>query len=569
MVARKKISHRLQAAFRILLLFGIIALANFIASKYYKRFDLTVEKRYTLSDATKDLLRNLDDQVFVRVYLEGKAFPAGFKRLRNATEEMLYEFGNASNGKVNFIFIDPTLGDKEQKEALQKELYEKGLTPTNLRVQNDEGASSQIIFPGLMMHYREKEVALQLLENQVGLGPNEALNNSVELLEYKIANSIKKITQRQSPRIAFAQSEGELDKMFLNDIARTLQDYQYDLRLISISDELVLANKYDILVIAKPTQPFREIDKFKIDQYIMNGGSVLWLIDPVNMSMDSLLGKELYMTNSFDLNLEDMLFKYGARVNTTLVQDLQCNGIPLVVGAGNPPQTEFFPWYFYPIITSNNSHAIVKNLDAVMGQFVSTIDTVKAPGVKKTVLLSSSKYSKALQSPMRIHFGMVKDKPDVKNFTQSNLPLAVLLEGKFNSVFTNRLAANTLQVYKDSFGIDFKDTSVFAKQIVIGDGDMIKNQVSSKGSVYPLGYYPYTEQTFANKDLLLNCIEYLSDDAQLIETRNKEIKLRLLDSPRIKQEATKWQAVNMGAPVLFIAVFGVIYNLIRRRRFAR
>jgi ABC-2 type transport system permease protein len=568
MVSTKRRSPKVQALFRVLMILGILVLLNFTASHYYKRIDLTKEKRYTLSNATKSLLQDLDDQVYIRVYLEGE-FPAGFKRLRNATEEMLYEFKDASAGKVQFVFIDPSKGTKEEKEAQQKELYDKGLNPTNLKVKNEEGSSSQIIFPGLLMTYREKEVALQLLENQVGLGPDEALNNSIELLEYKIANTIKKATQKQAPRIGFLQGEGELNKVYLNDIAKTLTDYQYDIRLINLQEEVSLVNAYDIIVVAKPTTAFREQEKFKLDQFIMNGGSVLWLLDAVNMDMDSLRTAPMYMAQPYDLNLDDQLFRYGVRLNPDLVQDLQSTGIPLVVGAGSPPQTEFFKWFYYPIITSANNHAIVNNLDAVLMQFAGTIDTIRVPNVKKTILLTTSPYSKALPAPVRVHFDMLKEKVNEASFRQPNLPVAVLLEGKFTSAFKNRLAANTLQVYKDSLKIDYKEESDYAKMIVVADGDVIKNPVGGEGNVYPLGFYNYTGQTFANKDFILNCIEYLSDDAKLIETRNKEIKMRLLDRTRIKNEALYWRVLNMVAPLLLIAIFGLIYNFIRRRKYAQ
>lgn len=558
-----------QAITQLLLSLAVLLLCNVVASKLHKRFDLTKEKRYTLSSATKHMLNNLDDDVYVKVYLEGD-FPAGFKRLRSATEDMLYEFNIASGGKVKYIFINPSKGSDEEKKSLQQELYKKGLSPTNLQVKGEEGASSQqIIFPGMVMNYRDREVPVQLLDNQVGFGPDEALNNSIELLEYKMASSIRKLTLKESPRVAIISGEGELPKEQIADFAGTLQEYKYDVRVVDINKVVTFVNRFDILVIAKPTEKFREEDKFKLDQFVMNGGSILWLLDPMTIDLDSLRGKNEYISVANDFNLDDQLFRYGVRINPVLVQDLQCTGIPVVVGAGNPPQTDFFPWVYFPIVTSANTHAIVKNLDAVMFQFTSTIDTIRVPNVKKTILLTSSAHSKALPAPVRVAFDMLKEQPNPKLFNQPDQTLAVLLEGNFTSVFKNRLAASMLQVYEDSLNLKFRDSSDYAKMIVVADGDVIKNSVSKDGNPYPLGYYPYTNQTFANKDFMLNCVEYLSDNSNLIETRNKEIKLRLLDKTRIKDEKLQWQLINLLLPLGLLALFGLIYNVVRRRKYTR
>jgi len=563
----KKQSSRFQSLFTLLLLAIVLVLTNIVAYHFYERFDLTKEKRYTLSAATKDLLRNLDDEVFIKVYLEGE-FPSGFKRLRNSTEEMLDEFRSASNGKVHFMFEDPLEGkSEEQKKEIYQQLNEKGLTPTNLRVNAENQYSSKIIFPGALVRYRDREMPLQLLENQIGLGPQQVLNNSIELLEYKIANKLKKITQRARPVIAFTEGHGELPDEELADIKRTLEDLQYEVVRINPKTILQISARNSLLVIAKPTEAFSEQEKFKLDQYIMNGGNVLWLIDPVNAEMDSLRGKEVYFAEARKLNLEDQLFRYGVRLNPDLVQDLQCNKIPLVVGMmGNEPQTELFNWVYFPVLMGNDNHAIVRNLDAIQSQYIGTVDTVRANGVQKTFLLSTSEYSKALMSPVRVHFSMLKEKPDPRTFSKKNIPVSVLLEGQFESIFKNRLSPETAAML-DSVKIKFKERSRFSKMIVVADGDIIRNEVSARGGVMPLGYYDFTRQTFANKDFILNCVEYLADDTQLIETRNREIKLRLLDKQKIQESKLFWQMLNLGLPLLLVVIFGLVYNFIRRKKY--
>lgn len=559
-------SYRLQSILKLVGVLLVVVLINIASRSMYERIDLTKEHRYSLSDATKNLLANLNDIVYVKVYLEGD-FPAGFKRLRNATKDMLEEFRAYSHNNVEFVFINPSKGDQEERRAYYQELSKKGLQPTNLTVQGEEGRSQKIIFPGAIFSYRGKELPAQLLENQLGMGPQQVLNNSIELLEYKLANTIKKLIQRDRPTIVFTQGQGELSNEYIADITQTLNDLEYEVGRLDLTQSMI-PKRTDLLVIAKPTKRFREQEKFKIDQFIMNGGSVLWLLDAVQAEMDSLRGKQVYFAQRRDLNLQDQLFKYGVRVNGDLVEDLQCNQIPLVVGyMGDAPQTEMFPWYYYPIVTSGNEHAIVKNLEAILFRFANTIDTVRAKGVTKIPLLHSSQYSKALMAPVRLHFSMLKEPPNPESFRKKYLPMAVLLEGKFESVFKGR-PHPAFRATLDSMGMPFKERSDFARMIVVADGDVIRNDLNQDGAAYPLGYYRFTEETFANKDFILNCIEYLVDETRLIETRNKEISLRLLNKTKVNEEKVKWQVINVGVPLVIVVFYGLIYYWIRKRRFA-
>lgn len=559
-----------QELLRFIIAMAILVLINIIGNQYYYRFDLTKEKRYSLSAATKELLNNLDDVVYVKIYLEGD-FPAGFKRLQRATRDMLEEFKSYARGNIVYEFINPSKGTAAEKEALYKELINKGLLPTNLRVKGDEQLSERIIFPGALFYYRNKELPVHLLENQIGFSPQEVLNHSIELLEYKFANSIKKLIQRIPPTVLFSRGQGELAGAQIADIMQTLRNLQYECDTINLRASL-LPLRTKVLVVAKPLQAFREQEKFKIDQFIMNGGSVLWLIDPVIAEMDSLRGRSVFLAQQRNLNLDDQFFRYGFRVNTDLLMDLQCNRIPLITGSlGNVPQTELFPWYYFPLVTPRNEHAIVRNLDAIDLHFASTIDTVgksfATHPLRKIALLHSSPYSKALLAPVRIHFSMLREPPDPSAFMQKNLMLALLVEGKFESVFKNRLHPD-FQAVLDSLKRPFRDEGVFSRMIIVGDGDVIRNAVSSSGGTYPLGYYPFTEQTFANKEFILNCIEYLADDNRLIETRNKEIRLRLLDTTRIRNEKLQWQLLNTLLPLLVVMVFGLFYNWMRKRKYA-
>lgn len=567
MVSERR-SYRKQSFTQLMVVIIVLLLVNVAGQEYYNRLDLTTEKRFTLSEPTKGLLRNLDDAVFVRVYLDGE-FPAGFKRLQTATREMLDEFDALSNKSIEYVFFDPSsISDMEQKSQFYNELKEKGIFPTNLKVAGNSGASQKIIFPALSIYYRGKELPVQLLENQIGFGPDEVLNNSIELLEYKLANALKKITQRVNPRVAFTDGNGELSDYELSDIYQSLAKLQYDVQRVNISTIVDISPQLDLLVVAKPTRPFDEKTKFKIDQYLMNGGSILWMIDNMNASMDSFGTESVFTSTQLDLNLDDQLFKYGVRINPDLVQDLHCNPIPLVVGMnGDQPQTDLFPWFYYPRVVSTNSHAIVNNLDAVAFKFASTIDTVGKPGLnKKTILLHTSEYSKAIMTPVRVHFSMVKEKPNPSTFQMPFLPLAVLVEGKFESVFKNRVAPD-FQNALDSLKISFKEQADLAKMIVVADGDVIRNEVDRNGPL-PLGYYPFTKQTFANKGFVLNCIEYLAEDVQLMATRNREVKIRLLDKTRVSKSKLNWQLLNILVPILLVLIFGLIYNFIRRRRFA-
>jgi ABC-2 type transport system permease protein len=563
---------------KVLASFLLLLLLNYVGSFWFFRLDLTQEKRYTLSDATKNILKNLDDIVYFKIYLEGE-FPAGFKKLRTETLEMLNEFKAYSGKKLEYEFINPSASpDKKTREDIYRQLYKQGLLPTDLSIKEDDGVSNKIIWPGAILSYKNKEIPIQLLKSQMGVPPEQIINGSIEALEYELINGINMITQKNVMKVAFIEGHGELNQLQTADIAKTLAEYyvvdrvELNGKLSTLTERVenesgtyVVKRKYETIIIAKPTNIFSENDKFIIDQHLMYGGKILYLIDPVFAEMDSLETAEFTMAIPIDLKLDDQLFTYGARINYTLIQDLQSAPIPVVTGrVGTQIKTEMFPWLFFPLFMPATKHPIVNNLNAVKGEFVSTIDTIAKQGIKKTILLNSSRYTKVLNAPARISLNMLRIEPNIQQFNKPMQAAALLLEGNFNSVFENRIP-KTLETSKE---IAFKNKSENTKIIVVGDGDIIKNYVKKSTNEYqPLGYDRFTKQQYGNKDFILNCINYLCDDNGLMEVRGRKLTIRLLDQNILKEQRTKWQLLNLLLPILIVVAFGIIQYFIRKKRY--
>lgn len=568
MTREKRKNTKKQNITTLVLSLLIIIFVNIIGSFVYTRFDLTSEKRYTLSDATKKLVKNLDDIVYFKIYLEGD-FPAGFRRLRNETREMLNQF-RAYSDNIEYEFINPSDGsDKKYIKNLYQQLVEKGLQPTNLQVKNNQGGTSQqIIFPGAIVTYKGRELPLQLLNSQIGIAPEAVLNNSIQSLEYNVASVIKKLSVIDKPKIAFLEGQGELDSYETGSIASSLAEY-YSVERIAINQKLKSLDKFKAIIIAKPDSVFQDKDKFIIDQFIMKGGKVLWLIDPVFASMDSLQKTNETMGIANDINISDMLFKYGVRLNYNLIQDLTAMPIPIKTGnLGAQAQLDYLPWYFFPLIMPSKNNPIINNLNAIKFEFASSIDTIESKDIKKTILLTTSRYSRTLRTPVLISLDILKKEPETKLFNKPELPVAVLLEGEFHSVFKNRIP----EEIANNKEIDFRTKSVANRMIVISDGDVIKNQLQKyNGSLYPLplGYDKYTRETLGNKDFIMNCVDYLCDETGLISVRSREIKLRLLDKTKYSNNKVFWQVLNTGLPVLLIFVFALIQSFFRKRKYGK
>lgn len=569
-------THLIQLA----LILVVIVLLNVIGSFIFTRFDLTSEKRFTLSKATRGILNELDDYVYFRVYLEGD-FPAGFKNLRRETKEMLDEF-RAYSKYVDYEFINPAIGNTAaERNQNYQILADRGLKPTDLQVRTNEGTEQKIIFPGALVNYRDKEIAVDLLDNQLNMPPEASLNASVQNLEFKFADVLQKMTRLQKPAIAFIEGHGELSEADVFDITQSLQD-NYRVERITIDGNIsaltrrsepdnhgeirVLPN-YDAIVIAKPTKKFDEKDKFIVDQYIMYGGKILWLIDPVQASMDSLQATESTVAVDLDLNLDDQLFTYGVRLNKNLILDLNSAAIPLRTGqVGGQAQIEFYRWFYFPLLNAASEHPLARNLNAVKATFVSSIDTAMTGGIKKTPLLKTSNYSRISGMPALVTLAMLREEPDQRMFNRSGQNVAYLLEGSFSSLFANRMPPEILE----SKEISFVDQSKKTSMIVVADGDIIQNQFHvPKGYPLPLGYDQYTRQTYGNKDFVLNAISFLAIGDGLIGIRSRDIKIRLLDNSLINRTRLNWQLINTLLPVLVVVVFGLLLTFYRRKRYSR
>ncbi len=577
----KKRNIRFNNVRQLLLGLAIIVLLNLISSFVFTRIDLTSEKRFSLSEATKEMLGNINDLVFFRVYLEGD-FPAGFKRLSRETREMLDEF-RAYNKNIEYEFINPSeSSDNQERKKIYAQLVEKGLSPTDLRVKTKEGTSTQLIFPGAVASYNGHEMPVQLLASQRSATPDEILNNSIQNLEFALSDVIRKLVVNIKPKVAFIEGHGELTANETADATLALSDY-YVMERVTIGEKLnsltersqddtlnsKIRNKYKAIIIAKPQKPYSEKDKFIIDQFIMRGGKVFWLLDPVFASMDSLQIAAETLGVALDLNLGDMFFKYGFKINSDLVQDINAMFIPVKAGqTGTQPKFEYYPWYFFPILTSNSDHPIVKNLNGSKTEFASSIDFVNSsPDIDKTVLLTTSKKSRKVNTPAMISLNFLGQKPDERLFNKEFIPVAALIEGKFESLFANRIPP---EIQEDKL-IGFLKHSAETKMVVIADGDIIKNQFQlSNGNYYPLplGYDQYTKQQFGNRELILHVMNYLTDDSGLISIRSRDVKLRLLDRSKVDAERMYWGFLNTVAPVLLVIAFGLTQVFLRRRKYS-
>lgn len=555
--------------FLLIVLFAI----TYIASVIHYRVDLTAEKRFTLSQPTKKLLSSLNDKVSITVFLSGE-LPAGFKKLANSTKDLLQDFKETGKGNIQYTFTKPGEGLSDSSlYKFQDSLQRLGLSPMNIhaQVKEGEGQEQRLVYPGALISYKGRALAIDLLQGQSAVDGISSLNNAEALLEYKFARAIQKITQDSVPIVGYLSGNGEpLSYNVYSFIENTLKR-DYVTRIFPIDSFPAIPPVFNAVVIVKPTIPFTETQKIKLDQYIMNGGKVIWMIDELYAEMDSLQrAQNDFIAFDRNLNIEDLLFKYGARINPDLVQDLNADKIPSVVGSmGGKSQMELLPWPYFPLLSNNSNHPIAKNLDYVVSEFPNSIDTVKAEGIKKTILLTTSANSRILSTPAKVSFQSIQTEDDLKTFNKPNIAVAVLLEGKFHSLFTNRISQEQKDAISAS-GLPFKNASPGDnKMIVIADGDIALNAVSQKEGPLPLGMNMFSQYQYANKDFLSNCLEYLTDNSGILETRGKDYTLRLLDKKKLENEKSKWQIINIAAPLLFIVLFGILYQYVRKRKYRR
>ena len=561
----------------------VIIFLNIIGNYIYTRFDLTSEKRYTLSNATKRLLKDIDETVLVRVYLEGNELPPDFVRLQNETKEMLNQF-RAYNKYIEYEFVNPTdFDDPKEQQVFYQKLAQKGIQPSQIEIKTPDGLKQQLVIPAADVMYKGQETSVQLLLGQRYVSEAELINNSVQALEYTLTDAIRRLSRTEKQRIAFLQGHGELERHAIYDIQLALTDYYamenitLDGNINSLTERVIdskdstnisFRNKFKLLVVPKPTKPFSDEDLYIIDQFVMYGGRVLWLIDGLDIEMDSLANRSQTMAMRMDLGLgfDEMMFTYGVRINSNLIMDIRCMPIPMAGGSmGNNPQIEFRPWYYFPEVVPLSKHPIVKNLDVIKSEFVNSIDIIDNE-IRKTVLLTTSEYTRVVNAPAVVDLNVAQTEPDPRLFNKANLPIAVLLEGAFKSPWKNRLSPT----FTDIPEMGYRSEGDTTKMIVISDGDIIKNAFNYRQNYpYPLGYDKYTNTMYANKTFILNAINYLCGDEDYMESRSREIKIRNLNVAQIKENRLMYQVINTVVPIVIVIVSGVAIVLIRKNRYKK
>ena len=545
-----------------------IITVNFFASIVHKRIDLTNEKRFTISSPVKKILGNMDDVAEVNIFLKGD-LPAGFKNLSTSAEELLQEFKEYSNGKISYKLVSPDEQMPGTTTTYADTLNSLGIVPINLKVQLKAGEQSQYVYPAALVQYKNKILPVNLYSGtQTVITPPE-LNSSEALLEYKFADAIYKLTENRKPMVAYSVGNGEPTGDNVVDLVENVLRKNYSLFTLNIAKEPVIPDTFKLLMIVKPTAPFTEDEKFKIDQYVMRGGKVIWFIDRLEAEMDSLQIKNQVIAYDRNLNLEDLLFKYGVRINPDLIMDLQSDFLPFSVNGKD--QFNFLHWNYFPLFESKQNSLINKNVGLVAGRFVNSIDTVNAPAIKKTILLSSSANSRTIETPALISGEENRNAPEDDAFKKKDIPAGILLEGKFTSLYKNRVSQQEMDSLQQ-FGTPFLTECINDnKMIVIADGDIVLNGTQERNPL-PMGVNSYTvgtqyEYQFANKAFVENCLEYLINTANLSEARAKDYTLRLLDPKLIAEQKTKWQMINLALPVALIIIFGIIYQWWRRKKY--
>ena len=565
------------------LLIVLVLFLNILSSFINWNVDLTADKKYSFAKESTAIINSLEDKLFVKVYLEGD-FPAEFKKLQKSIEDLLKRFKAIGNSNIDFEFIDPNnVANENEKLALFKQLVKMKLSPTDLEIKKDGKQVNQIIFPAAIIYYKDKQTAVNFLKQTPGESPGSNINTSIEALEYEFVSAIEHLTKNRLTKIAFLEGNGELNEQQVYDITESVLDDNFNLSyyykvdrfnikefavdsttmLPDLARQSALLNTYKAIVIAKPTITFNNLDKLLIDQYVMQGGKVLWLVDGVKASMDSLQNKSgTFIATKNALNIDDQLLKYGVRVNSNLIQDLRSTKIPIITGySNNKPQQSYFSWPYSALLVSDSKHAVSKGLDGIKCEFVSSIDTIKN-NIRKTILLHSSKESRLNLAPSKISLGILENPPTPNSYNKEFLPIAILLEGEFESVFKDKLVQKNQQ-------IQFIKKSVNTKMIVISDGDMIANDLSNSGGIYPLGYDKNIKFTYpGNKHFLINAVQYLCGDNGLSHLKVKEHSLRMLDKKKVQENRFIIQLINIALPILLLLLFALFFVRYKKRKYA-
>lgn len=550
----------------LLLTLFILVLVNAVGSRFFSRFDLTQDKRYTLSKTSLSIIKEVKEPLIIDVFLQGQ-FPGEFKKLQSETQQILEEF-KAYNRNITFQFVNP-IENEEERDTIMQSFIERGLTPVNVTLDDKGKQTQEVVFPWAIATYNGKSVKVPLLKNLMGATTAEKVVSSVQHLEYAFANAFNTITKAKEKKIAVIKGNGELRDILMADFIKQVRENYFigTFTLDSVAkkptESLAYLKKYDLAIIAKPTERFSDEEKLVLDQFVINGGKTLWLVDQVNIEMDSLYNDSgATLAFPFDLNVNDMFFKYGFRINPVLIKDVMATPIALATGEqGSATQYTQYPWFYSPLIYPASKNPIVSNVDAMKFEYVNAIDTLKN-GIKKTVLLQSSPYSKAIGTPVEVNLSMVNDRPDQNEFKNTgNLPVAVLLEGKFHSAFENRVLPFAEK--------GFQNIGKTNKMIVVADGDIIRNQLDKNFQPLELGYDKWTNKLYGNKEFMMNAVNYLLDDNGLINIRGKEVTLPLLDKEKVYANYTSTQLITIGLPILLLGAFGLVFTFLRKRKYAR
>ncbi|MDR0660059.1 MAG: gliding motility-associated ABC transporter substrate-binding protein GldG [Prevotellaceae bacterium] len=552
--------------------FGSIAailLLNIIMQHYFFRIDFTSDKRFTLANVSKEVIQSLEQPVYIHVYLEGE-MPVSLKKMRQSIIEMLDELKVYAKGKLQYRLINPSEGSKQKREAMYRDLFAKGLQPIVIQESDSEGGNSQrMIFPGVLLSYSDREKAINFLVNNPVLSEEENLSLAIQNLEFELVSAISLTSRKQKPKVAFIEGHGELDEYESGDIARELSQY-YTVERIELNGEVGGLDEYSAAVIAKPSKPWSESDKLVVDQYLMNGGSVAWFIDAVTVAEDSLNNGEVTYAIINEHKLDDQLFKYGVRINPNVIQDLSSVFIPVnVAGINQPPNFRPVPFYYHPLPIPDQRNSITKNLNLIKAQYPSSIDTIGSNNsVQRTVLLTSSQYSRAINAPFMLSLRqIINEEVSQSRFNQSFYPIAVLVEGEFQSVFANRI----LTKYNNEKPFDFTAQGK-AKMVVVSDGDIIRNETTYRSGgvrLFSLGYDKYMNQTFGNKEFVKNIMLYLTNDNELLNIRKKDFSLRLLDKTIVAEQKNTLIFVNVAFPILFVILTAIAFTCYRKRKYSR
>lgn len=563
----KILNGRLGWMFIILFL----VLVNWAASVWHSRIDLTNDKRFTLTGSTKNLLQKLDEPVQVDVFLIGN-FPSAFRNLASATGDLLEEFREVAGNRLRYNFISPEENFPGSEGTYADSLDALGLLPLNLTSQLKSGQQQQFVYPFALVHHKGNTLPVWLYKGKSPLVSSQELHSAEAMLEYQFAEAIAKLTATEKTTVAYTIGNGQPMDVSVYDLVENVVSTDYNLVTFNLKNHPVIPKEIGVLMMVKPTEPFSEEDKLKLDQYIVQGGKVLWFIDRLEAEMDSLQILNEVVAYDRGLNLNDLFFRYGARVNADLVMDLQCDYLPFdVSGSG---QFELLPWNYFPVLGSPNNHPVNKNMGFVAARFVNSIDTVEAEGIQKTILLSSSPNSRTIATPALISGRENVNAPEHELFRKQNIPVAVLLEGKFRSLYDNRLSQalrDTLQQRNQPF---VGRGTQHNKMIIVADGDIVLNGVVRGDQPIPMGMNIFTYGTqrefpFANADFLRNCLSYLVDAYDLSQSKGKDYVARLLDTRKVEEEKGKWQLLNILVPVALVIFFGTLFQLLRKRKYTK